>query len=43
MISVQPVRSLDAPFDSTQERFLLDCVWDEEQRSVEDEIVGVAM
>ena len=43
MISVQPVRSLDAPFDSTQERCLLDCVWDEEQRSVEDEIVGVAM
>ena len=42
MISVQPVRSLDAPFDSTQERCLLDCVC-EEQRSVEDEIVGVAM
>ena len=43
VVSVQPVRSLDAPFDGRQERCLLDCVWDEEQRSVEDDIVVVAM
>ena len=39
MVSGQPVRSLDAPFDGGHERCLLDCVWDEEQPSVEDEVV----
>ncbi|MBQ39490.1 MAG: RNA polymerase subunit sigma [Gemmatimonadaceae bacterium] len=43
MVSVQPVRSLDAPFDGGEERCLLDCVWDEEQRSVEDEVFGFSL
>jgi RNA polymerase primary sigma factor len=43
MVSTQPVRSLDAPFDGGEERCLLDCVWDEEQRSVEDEVFDFTM
>ena len=43
LVSGQMVRSLDAPFDSGEERCLLDCVWDEEQRSVEDEILDFTM
>jgi RNA polymerase sigma factor (sigma-70 family) len=43
LVSGQIIRSLDAPFDSGEDRCLLDCVWDEDQRSVEDEILDFTM
>lgn len=43
MLSAQPVRSLDAPFDGGEERCLMDCVWDEEQVAVDDQVFGFTM
>jgi RNA polymerase primary sigma factor len=42
LVNGQTVRSLDAPF-AGEERCLMDCVWNEEQPSVEDEILDFTM
>jgi RNA polymerase primary sigma factor len=39
MVSGQPVRSLDAPFDGGEERCLMDCIWDENKPTVEEEVL----
>jgi RNA polymerase primary sigma factor len=43
MVSVQPICSLDAPFDAGEQRCLLDCVWDHDQPSAEDDVFGFAL
>ena len=39
LVTGQPVRSLDAPFDDGEERCLLDCLCDEEQASAEEQML----
>ena len=39
LVTGQPVRSLDAPFDDGEERCLMDCLSDEEQASAEDQML----
>lgn len=39
LVSLQPVRSLDAPLDGGEERCLMDCLSDEDQLSVEDQVL----
>ncbi|MDA0334999.1 MAG: RNA polymerase sigma factor RpoD/SigA [bacterium] len=43
LIGGQPMRSLDAPFAGGEARCLLDLVWDEGQRSVEDDYLDDSM
>ena len=39
LVTGQPVRSLDAPFDDGEERCLMDCLSDKEQVSAEDQML----
>lgn len=40
LVDGQPVRSLDAPFEDGEESCLLDNLWDPEQPSPEDDVLG---
>lgn len=42
LLSGQPVRSLDAPFEGGDERCLHDCLWDAGQASVEEQLFEFA-
>ena len=43
LVTGQPVRSLDAPFDDGEERCLHDCLGDEEQRSADEALLTLTL
>ena len=43
MVSAQPIRSLDAPFEDGDERSLLDALCDEDQASAEEQLLALTL